>query len=123
MMPGRTTEIVALLKHSKQILDEAVAGVTEEEAAARPNTGGWSILQVIEHVALAERGMLSRFEAAQKSETSLENPAREARILAGGADRSTKMQAPETAGPAGRFETLQEACGQFAAARKKTIRF
>jgi uncharacterized damage-inducible protein DinB len=113
--------IVSILEGSRDALREAVADIPEDGAARSPGAGRWSVLEVVEHLAIAERGMLSAFERARASETSLENKEREAEIMARLSDREARREAPERARPAGRFATLAQAFDQFLAARAQTI--
>lgn len=41
----------------RELLLEVIAGVTDEEAAALPDGGGWSVGQVVEHVSIVNNGM------------------------------------------------------------------
>lgn len=66
-------------------------GVTEEQARVKPSGGGWSILDCVEHVAIAEWGMLRMTQKAPAGDapTDLEC---DARILKNGVDRSRKWR-------------------------------
>jgi hypothetical protein len=99
----------------------AVEGVDDLEARRKPSSKSWSILECIEHLAMAEEVMLSRIEAAQPTAEPSSNPAREAGILAHGADRSRRMESPEVARPSGRFKTLAEAVAAYSAVRARTL--
>ena len=123
MTAERRAEIVETLESSGREFRDAAAGVSEEAAAASPGPERWSILQVVEHVVVSERAMLSAFERAQVSETSLENREKEAMIVTRGGRRLVRLEAPAKSRPAGRFPTLGQALGQFIAAREQTIRF
>ncbi len=116
-------EILPLLDESRAFFVRTVSTVPETDATRRLTPEAWSIAGIVEHIVLAERGLLSRFETAENSEASLCNPEREAQMATGLRNRSTKLPAPERAWPAGRFDSLAEALEQFSAARDKTIRF
>jgi hypothetical protein len=123
MSPERRAEIVTILDESGRAFHDAVAAVPDEQAGVSPGPGRWSVLQIVEHTAMAENGMFRLLSTATPVETSLENPAKEALIAAKTGSREVRGQAPERARPAGRFANMPEALGQFAAARERTIRF
>jgi uncharacterized damage-inducible protein DinB len=116
-------QILPLLNESRAFFHATVSAVPETEATRRLTPEGWSIAGIVEHIVVAERALLSRFDNAEKSDESLCNPERETQMVAGLRNRSTRISAPERAWPAGRFATLAEALQQFLAAREKTIRF
>jgi hypothetical protein len=116
-------QILPLLDESRAFFHTTVSAVPETEATRRLTPESWSIAGIVEHIVLAERGLFSRFDSAEKSEQSLCNPEREAQIVAGMRNRSTRISAPERAWPAGRFDTLAQALEQFSAARARTIQF
>jgi uncharacterized damage-inducible protein DinB len=116
-------QILSLLDESRAFFHTAVSAVPETEATRRLTPEGWSIAGIVEHIVVAERALLSRFDSAEKSEESLCNPERETQMVAGLRNRSTPISAPERAWPAGRFDTLAEALQQFSTARDNTIRF
>jgi hypothetical protein len=116
------TEILEALHRGRQGFLEAVNGVTEDLAKLSSGPGRWSVLECVEHVALSEDLLFARIQQA-KDGVSAVNKAREAGILARGADRSRPGVSPEAVRPTGRFSTLAEAVGHFSASRAETIRF
>ena len=115
--------LLAHLEHGPQALAAAMEGVTEEMAARVPNAGAWSLLGCVEHVAIVEQYLFARLAEAQPSPDPVGHRGREARILARGPDRTTKVAAPENAHPTGRYNTLSEAWESFLKARSATILF
>ena len=117
-----TKELTKLLEKSRDDFLHALEGVSEEQARIKPPGGGWSILDCVEHVALAEWGMLRMTQKAEpgNAPTDLE---RDAKILQNGADRSRKTRSPEVALPTGRYATLAEAAAQFRTNREKTLAY
>jgi hypothetical protein len=102
----------------------AVEGMTDEQAAAKPSTGGWSALECAEHVAIVETLLLRRLKtqsAAVEEELSRELAAALHARLAALRDR--KVEAPELAHPRGRYSTLGEAAGAFLDARERTVKW
>jgi uncharacterized damage-inducible protein DinB len=116
------TELVQRLQTSRDNFLRAVEGIREEQARAKPAGGGWSILECVEHVALAERGMLRMTQKAPDGAQPVDLE-RDAKILKFGGDRSRKAESPEVALPTGRYATLAEAAGQFRQNREQTIAY
>jgi hypothetical protein len=115
--------VSAILEQSRRFFEKTVRAVPESDATLCLTPDSWSVSGIVEHIVMAERALLARFDAAERSETSLCNPARETRIVEKLRDRADRAEAPERAWPAGRFETLNEALGEFLAARDRTIQF
>ena len=112
----------AHLEKGRKALLDALSGVTEDVAARKPAPGKWSVLECVEHVAIAEEYLFSQISASWPADGAA-NRDREALILSRGADRTRPRQSPEALRPAGRFPTLHEAVQHFLAAREGTIRF
>jgi uncharacterized damage-inducible protein DinB len=123
MDPNDKQKILADLHTGRSALIAVLSGVTEDQAARTPSPGSWSVLQCVEHLAVAEHNLLSRIAAAQPSGPSTLNPRREALLVTRGLDRTKKLQAPEAAIPTGRFPTLAAALQHFLENRARTILF
>lgn len=98
------------------------AEVPDELAVVCPAENCWSVLQVVEHVGMTERGLLSRFHAAEAASGS-PNLDLDQAITKIGHDRSQRRSAPERVVPRGKFSTVQDALQHFRQARQETIRF
>ena len=116
-------KLLADLESGRKALLDALAGLTDEVAARCPAPGRWSVIECVEHLAVAEEYLFSQLLAAYSPAGPVGNRAREARIMVGGADRSRTMPSPEAAIPKGRFATLAEAVEGFQAARRRTIQY
>lgn len=122
----QTHEKAGILKElaiGQDILLDALRGFPEDLAVLSPQTGRWSIIQCVEHVAVSEDFLLAAIKQSQLCETPVVNPKREAAILARGADRTTPRISPEVGKPTGRFATLADAVASFLATRERTVRF
>ena len=106
-------EIIAGLETGRETLVEAICGVTEEAAQRKTDAGRWSILECMEHIAIAEEHMFGLITTAAVSETPVVNKGREALIRKRGADRSRRVESPDVAKPNGRFRTLDDATQHF----------
>ncbi len=111
------------LKSGRDALGDALAGVDDGLASRKPSPDRWSILECVEHLAVAERFLLSRMTTASRSDRSHENRARETMILDRGADRARPLEAPEAGKPTGRFPSLSDALSAFDSVRAQTIKY
>jgi hypothetical protein len=60
-------EIRRRLERARTELFEAVTGLTEEQMRRRPGRGGWSVAEVMAHLAVWERRLLGEAEALRKT--------------------------------------------------------
>jgi hypothetical protein len=74
-------------------------------------------------MAITERYLLARLQAAEHAERPFEKSRREGKIAMLAADRSRRIEAPEQAHPKGRFATLSEAVVAFDATRAEVVRW
>ena len=119
---AQNAELLGLLEKGAQALHDSLDGVTEAAASKSPGEGRWSILECLEHVAMAEEAMLARLTSAVPAEHS-QNVAREQAILTRGPDRGRRIQAPDGTLPLGRFPRVSAAMGYFLEHRAKTAAF
>ena len=96
-----------------------IRDVSEEQAQFSPGEGQWNILQVAEHVAVAERQMLAMWKKVMQAGTSPRE--KDETILAAQGDRNQKREAPERSLPIGRFLRLRDAEGEFELNRQNSI--
>jgi hypothetical protein len=111
------------LRQGREALGNALAGLNETLAKRKPNNGGWSILECMEHMAQSERYLLTRLHAAKLSSQPFEKSRRAAKIAALAADRTRPIEAPSMVQPHGRFATLREAVASFDATRVEVVRY
>jgi hypothetical protein len=109
------------LRESERVLVDA-ASVPEEFARICPQPGYWSVLDVVEHTTLADRGMLKRYENASVN-TKPANPDGDALVEKIGRDRNRKRNAPGHVHPAGRFASLAEALNEYRKSRALIVGF
>ena len=118
-----------LLNKSRQIVLEAVDGVTDAQARWRPasvnNEERWTILEYAEHLAISDDALTAMVKRIllepPREETAEERAAREERTR-------TPMprgvnKAPAAIRPTGRFASLPDAVTAFLAARERTIAY
>jgi hypothetical protein len=123
MDQSEKAEIIHSLQSSLDTLLLSIKGLTEESARRKPAAGKWSVLECMEHLALAEDHMFGQLASASKMETPQLNRGREALIRRRAADRTHKIEAPDVARPKGTFSTLADASQHFLASRRRTMDF
>jgi len=114
-------------------LAHALDGLGEETACLRPQPDSWSVLECVEHVTLAERGLLARLKETTPAGASHQDRAREARFQELALNRLRRIEAPERAIPTSRSQTLAQATlaqatlaqayEEYRAVRSQTMRF
>jgi hypothetical protein len=123
MQPEERAELLDWLERGRQAFRDAVAGMTEADAARSPGPGQWSVLDCAEHVAVVEQYLYARLMEGGADPAAAISPRREALIRERASDRSRKVSAPAAAVPAGRFGTLEEALATFEEARARTVAY
>jgi hypothetical protein len=115
-------QLVVALEKSLNAYLATITSVPESAAGVKLREECWSILQIAEHVAVAEHGMLRSIELSTEKSTPPDYSF-DQKIIAGGLNRENKRQAPERAHPKGRWQTLAEATEAFKSARGRTLEF
>jgi hypothetical protein len=125
MRPDERQQLLADLAKGRIFLFAALEGVTDHLAKRRPASGKWSVLECVEHVAVAEDFLFGQIVAATQthSETTMVDARREALIVERSLDRTKQISAPESLLPIGRFQTIADAVQSFVVSRDRTIRF
>jgi hypothetical protein len=116
-------EILRLLADGSDALHAALSGVDEELAHRKPSPLNWSILECVEHVTLAETGLLSKLREAWATNESHADRAREAKFRELALNRARRIEAPGPAVPGKTAKTLVQAVDGFNAARRETVQF
>jgi hypothetical protein len=117
---------IHVLTKTRQILLDAVDGVTENQARWKPAPDRWSILEYTEHLAVSDDGLVAlvqkSLQTPAKIETAEERHERETKIRATPIPRGVN-KAPHALRPSGRFASLAEAVTAFLAARERTMQY
>jgi len=116
-------ELLEKLNAGRGDLLGAVEGMTNEQAALRPADGGWTPLEILEHVATVETLLLRRLQTQSSDIAEELGREREPELYARISTRSHKIQAPELVHPKGRFTTVGDAVGAFLDARERTLQW
>jgi DinB superfamily len=114
------------LNRTRQVLLDAVQGVTEDQARWKPAPDRWSILEYVEHLAISDDELVQMIERSLKTpaqpETEEQRHAREQKIRETPVPRGAN-RAPETLQPHARFASLADAVAAFLAARERTLEY
>jgi uncharacterized damage-inducible protein DinB len=121
MNEAEKLEVLRKLQAGRDALGEALSGVDDPMAARKPVSGGWSILDCVEHVFITERYLLGQLQMAKLADQPFEKWRREAKIAGLATDRTRRIEAPHQAHPHGRYKTLSEALAAFDATRREVV--
>lgn len=116
-------QLLASLNAGRGELLAAVEGMTDEQAAVKPEGGGWSALDCLEHVAIVETLSLRRLSSQSVELAQEASREREPVLYARIATRTGKVEAPELVQPKGRYTTISDAVGAFLDARERTVKW
>jgi hypothetical protein len=111
--------LVNCLEASRERFLQAVEGVSESAANVKISESNWSILHCAEHVATAERQMLTmwnKLAAAGKG-----SPEKDKAVPENALNREKKNTAPERSRPNGRYTELSVAIADFRTNRANSV--
>lgn len=116
------------LETSRDRLLAAIEGISEEQARFTPSAERWSILDLVEHLATSDPGLLEVIERALASPAQperMEQARRHDHRFLGELKPFPRglNKAPEHLRPRARFGTLAEARAAFVEARERTIAY
>jgi hypothetical protein len=110
----------------KQFLD-TVGPLSSVQWKYKPATGGWSVAEIAEHLAVTEASVFAEIQLSLRApatpDKKSETAGKDEMIMKGVPDRSGKAQAPESLTPTGRFASRDAAVAEFKARRDQTIAF
>lgn len=115
--------ILDRFQEAEAALAAALAGLDFASASVKPAPDRWSILEIVEHLAVSEEQLLDCLRHAWPSPVSTADPAREARLESLALNRERRIEAPEPVLPTGACTTLDDALGRRLAVRVQTLRF
>ena len=114
--------LIDALERSRDAYLQSIESVPESAAGVKFEADGWSILQVAEHIAAVEHGMLRGLQLDRKK-SSPPDIAIDQRIASEIRSRAVKLQSPEMVRPKGRWLTLGDCVEAFRRSRANTIEF
>ena len=114
LTPGDRQRLLAHLDMTAAWLESEVKGLSPSQVAFRMTPDSWSILDVVEHLAIAEPQYWQQVQASMKQPPTKDTiEATDAAILWYGIDRTNRARTGEARVPKGRFAGLDQALGAF----------
>jgi len=121
LSPDERAALLDQLQSGKASLASELEGLSDSQARFRSGSGAWSILDCVEHIALAESAMFIMI--SRKSYPAERGESREQAYLANSVKRGRKFEAPGLMRPAGRHLSVAAAFEAFADRRNRTIHY
>jgi len=117
--------ILQHLSESRELLRQAVAGLSVEQRSFRPAADRWSVADCIEHLTVVENFTVQRIQQLleQPPAGQPDTNGKDQMILDRVPARATRVKGPEAVMPSGRWPDFEELLGQFEATRQRTIGF
>ena len=118
--------LLAHLETSRKAFVDECAGLTADQCLARPSQTTWSVLEVVEHIATVEIGILEvfrtrLFERPCPPEFKAQTAGKDQLVVDAMKDRSRRRISPDAVKPAGRWPTAAAALEAFDQARREMI--
>ncbi len=112
------------LGEGRDALLRTIAGLSEAQLSFKPEPDGWSIAACIEHVAVTEDVLFGLIARGAPSATGVPlDASKDGRFSAAVADRTRKVQAPESVRPSGHFPSPDAARTHFLASYERAIAY
>jgi hypothetical protein len=118
--------IIEHLERTRDALVAATRGLTPEQWRQRTGETGWSVAEVVEHMALVDRGLLTVVTekipaGAAPAPGKASDAGRFARLAARIPPRTRRIEAPRQLIPSGTFASADAALAAFLEARGRLI--
>ena len=106
--------LLAHLDMTESWLVSELDGLSSDQLTFRMSPDSWHIMDVVEHLAIAEPQYWQRVQDSMKQPASEKKPeATDAGILWYGIDRTNRARTGEARVPKGRFNSVQESLAEF----------
>jgi hypothetical protein len=124
MTTGERQRLLAHLEMTESWLVSEISGLTEQQLKFRMTPESWSIMDVVEHLAIAEPQYWDQLQKSVKQPVS-ENKAEatDAGILWYGIDRTNRNKTGEARVPKGKWDTVQGSLGEFRKLRAEMVQY
>ena len=122
LTPGDRQRLLAHLQMTESWLASELSGLSQAQLTYRMSPDSWSIMDVVEHLAIAEPQYWQQLQASMKQPPKQEKiEATDAGILWYGIDRTNRARTGEARVPKGQFATLDQSLGAFRRLRAQMI--
>ena len=114
MSDGDRQRLLAHLEMTESWLASEVGGLSDEQLRFRRAPDAWNIMDVVEHLAIAEPQYWKNLQDSMKQpETTVKPEATDAAILWYGIDRNNRQKTGEARVPKGRWNNVKDSLGEF----------
>ena len=114
MSDGDRQRLLAHLEMTESWLVSEVDGLSDEQLRFRRAPDAWNIMDVVEHLAIAEPQYWKNLQDSMKQpETTVKPEATDAAILWYGIDRANRQKTGEGRVPKGRWNNVKDSLGEF----------
>jgi hypothetical protein len=114
MSDGDRERLLAHLDMTENWLVSEVSSLSDEQLRFRRAPDTWNIMDVVEHLAIAEPQYWKNLQDSMKQpETSYKPEATDAGILWYGIDRTNRQKTGEARVPKGRWNNIKDSLGEF----------
>jgi hypothetical protein len=108
MTEGERQRLLAHFEMTESWLVSEVRGLSDAQLRYRPTPDSWSVMDVVEHLAVAEAQYWQRLQDSMKQPAATTKPeATDAAILWYGIDRTNRARTGEARVPTGRWKDVQ----------------
>jgi hypothetical protein len=124
MTAGERQRLLAHLEMTEHWLVSELSGLSDQQLEFRMTPESWSIMDVVEHLAIAEPQYWDQLQKSVKQPVSEKKPeATDAGILWYGIDRTYRNKTGEARVPKGKWDTVQGSLGEFRKLRAEMVRY
>jgi hypothetical protein len=114
MSDGDRQRLLAHLEMTESWLVSEVGGLSDQQLRFRRAPDTWNIMDVVEHLAIAEPQYWKNLQDSVKQpETAYKPEATDAGILWYGIDRTNRQKTGEARVPKGRWNNVKDSLGEF----------
>jgi hypothetical protein len=114
MTDGDRQRLLAHLEMTESWLVSEVSDLSDEQLRFRRAPDTWNIMDVVEHLALAEPQYWQHLQdSAKQPETTVKAEATDAGILWYGIDRTARQKTGEARVPKGRWTNIKDSLGEY----------
>ncbi|MCH4823087.1 DinB family protein [Gramella lutea] len=119
------TDAFKYLKETRKSLEKSVKGLSEEQMTFKPEDGGWSVAEIVEHIIIVEGALKGMLEGKIKSGENLDQKAEvkmtDDQVVSLITDRSSSIQTQDQFQPTGKFSGSEEAINAFDTQRESIV--
>jgi hypothetical protein len=124
LKPGDRQRLIAHLEMTESWLASEVDGLSREQLKFRPTADSWNILDVVEHLAIAEPQYWKQLQDSMQQPPSTEKlETADAAILWYGIDRTNRQRTGEARVPKGRWDDIGAPLGEFRKLRATMLEY